>query len=133
MPRAPRQDLIPDDAKILRRIPPGRVAEATPDKRPQSDNFKVKKNEAGVSVNVWESDEAFQRTIEGHEEFGVVWLSVKEVRRLGLDVIFTVDPDDPDNEFHAEIRGDSTQSQCKNLAKGSIWIKRPDLVEEDQT
>ena len=132
MPKAPRQDRIPDDAKILRRIPPGRVAKATPDQRPQSDNFKTRQGEVGVSVNVWETDEALQRIREGHEEYGVVWISVEELRQLGLDVFFAVDPNDPDNQFHAEIRGASTKGVLKQLAVGSTWIKRPDPIEDEQ-
>lgn len=120
-----------DDIRILRRIPPHGVHPRDPSKRPISLSFKPRKNEAELSVDVWEAGNTPVDTIqratnvlpEG-EEYGVVSMTVGDVRELRLDVVRNRQPDNP---FHALISGPFTNSIPTKLSKkaASGWIKKP--------
>ena len=119
------------DVRILRRIPPRGVHPSDPTDRPQSWRFAPKKGEDGLSVDIWENGNSPEDTIKRAdkglppgEEYGIVYLTVGDVRGVDLEVVR--DPQ-PDNPFHALIKGKFTRSKRKKLSAKSSrgWIKKP--------
>ena len=121
-------DQIDDDAsilpdtRVLRRIPPGRVAKKTPTKRPQTDNFKNSRDDTGTSVSVWEKANSPDKVLRGHKGFGLVSLTVGDIRDAGLGIVRAPNPEDP---HHAHIQGKKTGAAKRGLAKAAVWISRP--------
>ena len=52
--------------------------------------------------------------LEGHDGYGLVWLSVKELRDLGQDVVAYID--DEDDPAHVHISGNKSKSTKKSMA-----------------
>ena len=120
-------DSIPDDARLLRRIPPGHVAKNTPTRRPQSDCFKNSPDGSGISVAVWEEEEQPENLLSDTPTpgYGIGWITAGDVREQGLGVV--PDPIDTD-PHHALIQGmrKSHNKIRRKLAEAFQWFRRPD-------
>jgi len=124
------QPRIADDTVVLRRIPPHNSTSPLPegDFRPNSDNFKDDED-GELCVDLKLDDEQPARTLEGHDGFGLIALTVEEIRSVGLDVEQRKLDENP---AHAIIVGNKTQGRRKKLSlfASARWIKRPASLEE---
>jgi hypothetical protein len=68
------------------------------------------------------SEEQYEKTLKDHEGFGLVVLTVEQIRSVGLGI--KRDPV-PGNPEHAVLLGPKKASRRKKLAKMAVWIKRP--------
>lgn len=115
---------ISDEARVLRRIPPGQVVNVPPTDRPRSDAFSNSPDGTGTSVDIWEEGWNSKDTLVDHENFGLVSLTVRNIRDAELGIVRNRIPGNP---HHALIQGKKTKGKQRSLAKASQWIKRPDL------
>jgi hypothetical protein len=115
---------IPDEMRVLRRIPPGMTAPKDANsRRPSSDNFcNDPEDGSGTSVDLWDGTEDPLASLEGHDGFGLVSITVGEIRATGLGVCPA--PLD-DNPRHAVIQGRKTDGIMRRLARASVWIREP--------
>ncbi len=114
---------ITDETRLLRRIPPGRTKKGELGLRPQSDCFSDPPGSTGMSVDVWEDARNPEDLLVGHDGFGVVWITVGDVRKLGLEIVRDRQPDNP---YHALVQGKKTTGIKRRLAVAARWIKMPD-------
>lgn len=117
---------ITDETRLLRRIPPGRTVEGESGRRPQSDCFSDPPGGAGMSVDIWEQGREPDDLLVGHDGFGVVWVTVGDVRKLGLEVVRDRHPDNP---YHALVRGKKTSGIKRRLAVAARWFRMPEPAE----
>ena len=117
---------LPDDAVVLRRIPDNSTTPYLNSVRPNSDNFKDE-HDGECSVDLYVDEQQPERTLDGHDGYGLIALTVAEIRSVGLDV--KVDRIDG-NPAHALIIGDKTQPRRRRLSKiaSHRWIKLPASV-----
>lgn len=116
--------VLQSEVRILRRIPPGNTApKVNGSLRPSSNCFGNHPDGSGTSVDIWDDAHDPKDTLKGHAGFGLAWLTVGEVRELGLGVC-------PDpiggNSRHALIQGKKTGSRKNRLARLSRWIELPE-------
>lgn len=110
---------VTGDAKLLRRIVPGRVSEGLP----ESTSFKDDPDGIGTSVTLWESDADMENVLRGWEHFGLVVVTMAECRSAGLGIIRSPLPDNPN---HCELFGPKAPGKRRALSKGARWVKYPD-------
>jgi len=91
--------------------------------RPQSDAFSNSPDGSATSVDIWEGDRQPEDTLAGHDDFGLVWLTVADVRAAGLGVIRNKIGGNP---HHALIQGKKTKGKQRKLASVACWIKLPE-------
>ena len=115
-------ETISPETKVLRRIPPDKIVEGDPNQRPQSGNFSNHRNGTGTSVSIWVEGTDPLNLLAEHEGFGVVSLTVRDIRDAGLGIIRAQSPDDP---HHAHIQGKKTSAARRGLAEAAVWIRRP--------
>lgn len=60
--------------------------------------------------------------LDGYEGFGLVQLTVKDIRDADLGIVPVPLLNDP---HHAQIQGKKTRARMRYLAEAAIWIKRP--------
>ena len=128
MPGNPGDELIddasiPNETRILRRIAPTQVKMDGDIARPQSDAFSNSPDGSGTSVDIWEGDLQPEDTLAGHDGFGLVWLTVADVRAAGLGVIRNKIPGNP---HHTLIQGKKTKGKQRQMARAGRWIKLPE-------
>ena len=116
-------ETISPETVVLRRIPPGRIVSDGLDQRPQSGNFSNHPDGTGTSVSILAEGRDPLDVLEGLEGFGLVKLTVKDIRDAELGIVHHPLPDDP---LHAHIQGSKTTARKRRLAMASIWIKRPE-------
>lgn len=131
MPGNPGDDLIddvsiPDETRILRRIAPTQVKTAGDIVRPQSNAFSNSPDGSGTSIDIWEGDRQPEDTLAGHDHYGLVWLTVADVRAVGLGVIRD---ETNGNPHHALIQGKKTKGKQRQLASVVHWIRLPEQVD----
>ena len=123
-----RDDLtITAETRILRRIPPGRswvqLDPESGDFQPTSGNFDNHDSGTGTSVDIWEGDRTPENMLtDEHRGFGVVSLTVEEIRCQGLGVIRWPEPDNP---FHALLQGPKPGKVKKSLKRSARWEIQP--------
>jgi len=120
-------DRVPDETRVLRRIPPGRF-KTLPDASiiPDSDNFSVIPGETGTSVDFWEGEAAIESTLSGHAGFGLVSLTVADIRALGLDVVRAPRPDNPRHGLIVDRSPERRSRKVKRrLAEACRWVREP--------
>jgi hypothetical protein len=116
---------IPDDMRVLHRIPPGRVVEA--EDRPNSSNFDNSRDGSGTSVDLMEDEEQPTRTLADFPDFGLVSITVGELRALNLGVVrdpIKGDDQNKPNDKHALIQGNKKKAKQK-IARQCKWITYP--------
>jgi hypothetical protein len=111
---------IPANTKILRRIPAFHYH--APEDRPASPAFNNSPDGSGTSVDIMASDEQCAKTLQGHEDFGLVSLTVGQIRSVGLGIKRA--PVDG-NPQHAILLGPKKRVGRK-LAMMAVWVKRPE-------
>lgn len=109
------------DALLLRRIAPWQLTPKDAE-RPNSDAFSNHPDGSGTSVDILEEGWSPERTLAGHDEFGLVSISAGDVRSAGLGVVRAPKPELPQ---HAYIQGRKTKSRQRRLARSCAWLKRP--------
>lgn len=117
----PDDPTISGDAKILRRVVPGRFSRRTG--QPEDNTFRRKPTEPGLSVTLWLSADDLANTLGPHPGFGVVALFVAEARAEHLRIAFTEEPGNPN---HCELFGDLPGSKRQRLANLARWVVYPD-------
>ena len=115
---------IPDEAKLLRRIPPIHFPgdRMTPG-RPSSAAFEDSPDGSPMSVN-WEElchEHQFD-SLEGHETFGLVSFTAGQARELGLSVFRWPLEGNP---THCGVARKKTKGIKKKLASESRWVVFP--------
>ena len=110
------------ETRILRRIPPGKIVKKDPNQRPQSDNFSNHPTGTGTSVSILVEGSDPLDVLEGHEGFGLVSLTVQDIRDAGLGIVRHPTSDDPN---HAHIQGEKNRHVKRRLAKAAVWIVLP--------
>lgn len=115
---------IPSEIRVLRRIPRGRTAPRGDGSiRPSSDCFTNDPHDgSGMSVDIWDGTTDPMESLKGHDGFGLVSLSVAEIRKLGLGICREPLPGNP---RHAVIQGKKTDSRKNKLARASEWVAEP--------
>jgi hypothetical protein len=92
---------IPDDAIVLRHIPGGSTFQQPPSHRITSRNFQLRADEDGVSVSLSSTSSmmadatAMLRRLKTAVESKIGFASVRDVRKLGFDVVPAQTKDDP--------------------------------------
>ena len=115
---------IPSEAKVLRRIPPGRFVEDRDGPRPQSDNFSNSPDGTGTSVTILAEGIDPRELLEGHDGFGLVSLSVQDIRDAGLGIVRK--PIVGGDQNHAHIQGKKKKKIERQLAGAAEWIVMPE-------
>lgn len=120
---------LPDDLILWRRIPKDKVvrcsdADGITKSRPSSDCFSDNLRD-GSSMSVFDSKLSLglESILEGHEGFGVVALTVGQVRAEGMTVVRTKDG----GSGHCEVVGKKTSGARSRLAKAAVWVIEPAL------
>lgn len=116
---------IPNDACLLRRVPPHALAGA----RPDSSNFRNKEEGYGLSVTVWGNDADLAAIRAGNEDCGIVTVVVADARALGLLVAKSPLPDNPN---HCELFPDISKGRRNLLRTASEWVVYPEVVPPEQ-
>ncbi len=115
-------DSISRKTRLLRRIAPGHVTKGDHKERPRSDAFANHPDGGGTSVDIWENGREPADMLVDHGDFGLVWLTVGDVRDAELGVIRAKQSDNP---HHAHIQGRKTKHKQRRLAMAARWIKKP--------
>lgn len=118
-------DSIPRETKLLRRIAPGQVTKDDHKERPRSNAFANHPDGSGTSVDIWETGREPADMLVDYDDFGLVWLTVGDVRDAELGVIRA---EQSDNPHHAHIQGRKTTARKRRLAKAARWIKQPESL-----
>lgn len=124
-------ETIPDDEVLLRRIPSGKPWFEPPD-RISSMNFKLRRDDVGLSVyreKFISAEQLLQKPDSIPGSF-VVKTTVGEVRRLkngkGDELHLDVIPiDDEEDKGHAEIRGKFSNSVSESLKRVFQRVAQP--------
>lgn len=75
-----------------------------------------------MSVDIAEGDWTPERSLVGHEGYGLVALTVADLRAAGQQLIR--DPI-PDNPHHGVVQGEKTLARRRQMAKAARWVIRP--------
>ena len=114
---------ITPETRVLRRIPPGRFVEDRDGPRPQSDNFSNHDDGTGTSVDIMVEGFDPLAQLDGLDGYGLVSISVLNIRNAGLGIV----PDPlPDNPHHANLQGKKTRGVKRQLALSAEWIVMPE-------
>ena len=123
---------IPADAIVLRRVasthqsfgPQYKPSEGIP----TSPVFEPSGDE-GLSVTLWLGPADMAAVLAGHEEFGVVALSVGELRAHGLAILRDPLPENPN---HCELFGNlGNRTLRRTLCKLATWELYPICFPDD--
>lgn len=124
----PSLDLpLPDELVLWRRIPREKFVSVTDAEgiirmRPSSDSF-ADNSKDGSSMSVFDSASCggLDRIRQGHEQFGVVAITVGQMREAGLTVVRTP----AGGPGHCEVVGKKTGGVKNKLVKSSTWVFLP--------
>lgn len=116
---------IPNDACLLRRVPPHALAGV----RPDSSNFKNKEDGYGLSVTLWAGQCDLAAVRQDHPHFGVVTIVVADARALGLLVARSPLPDNPN---HCELFPTITKGRRNLLRAAAEWVVYPEAIPPEQ-
>lgn len=111
-------DTIPDECRMLRRIPPGWIA----GHRPDSSNFKERQPDTGLSVTAWIIADDLEAVMAEEPAFGVVCVNASDLRGAGYAI--TRSPL-PGNDNHCECFGSPGQGARRRLARVARWVRPP--------
>ncbi|MBV6477747.1 MAG: hypothetical protein HGGPFJEG_00491 [Ignavibacteria bacterium] len=115
---------ILDNDYLIRRIPLNNPDYLKPDGTICSYAFKPKKKSLNeISVNIKKLTTYIESVIDS-ESFGLLQLTAKVIRENSLDCIHSPEST---NYSHASVKGQFTNSVCKNLAKSSNLINESDF------
>jgi hypothetical protein len=114
-------DPLHNHAVLLRRVSSQYlVSDDNADRlRVSSAAFKQGGPDGDVSVHLWPLVDYDQVARGGREQY-LVWLTVGDVRRAGLDVVFTPTDDEPG---HCDVVGRKTNAIARHLARASRWVR----------
>jgi len=119
---------LPNDLILWRRVPKEKFirvtdADGSTRVRPSSDSFADNSRD-GSSMSVFDSLACggLSTICEGHEGFGVVGLTVGQIREAGLEIVRTP----TGGPGHCEIVGKKTGSIKNKLVKSSSWVFVPE-------
>jgi hypothetical protein len=118
-------DDIPDNACLLRRVPPNLLSGP----RPETSNFRNKEAGFGLSVTLWAGDGDLADIRRGHELFGVVTIVVGDARALGLLVARS--PLDG-NQNHCEVFPTISKGRQNLLRNACEWVVYPEVIPPEQ-
>lgn len=116
---------IPDNACLIRRVPPLWVSKA----RPDTSNFRNKEAGFGLSVTLWAGDSDLEDILRDHEHCGVVTIVAADARALGL--IIARSPLDG-NPNHCELFPAATKGRQNLLRNASEWVAYPEVIPPEQ-
>ena len=113
-------DPLHDDMVLLRRVSAQNLVSDDNDDRLRASTaaFKQGGPDGDVSVHLWDLVDSDQVAQGGTEQY-LVWLTVGDVRRIGLDVAFTPTDNEPG---HCDIVGRKTAARSRQLARASQWL-----------
>lgn len=120
-------DTILSDVKVLRRIAPQQITRDHSGPRPRSDVFSNHPSGSGPSVDIWEEGRTPEDTLANHDDFGLISVTVGNIREQGLGVIRV--PLEH-NRHHAHIQGKKTHGKKRALARASTILKMPASTNE---
>jgi hypothetical protein len=109
---------IPDECRMLRRIPPGWIS----DFRPERSNFEIRQPNEGLSVTAWLAGADLDAVLAEAPNFGVVRVLAGELRAAGFKIVRMPEPGNPN---HCECYGSTTKGGRKKLAVNSVWVAPP--------
>jgi hypothetical protein len=119
---------LPDELILWRRIPKEKFVPVTDVDgitrvRPSSDSFADNSRD-GSSMSVFDASSCggLERILQGHEQFGVVALTVGQMREAGLTVVRTP----TGGPGHCEVVGKKTGGVRNKLVKASTWAFTPE-------
>ena len=112
---------IPPEMRVLHRVHPNNYVDS--EDRPASSEFDNSSDGSGTSADLMEDDDQPERTLAGHEGFGLVALTVADIRAAGLGVVRNPVEGNPQ---HVLIQGPKKRAAKRTLARQAEWIKRPD-------
>ncbi len=118
---------LSDDQRVLRRVPPDWVV--IEQDRPRSQNFHNHADGSGTSVDVWELNRNPVDMIQNFNGFGVVSLSIGQIRDIGIAEghhLGVIRWPLKDNPRHAHIQGRKTRKIRGELARRAQWEIRPE-------
>lgn len=118
-------DDIPDNACLLRRVPPQWVNGA----RPDTSNFCNKEVGFGLSVTLWAGDSDLEDVLRDHEYCGLVTIVAADARALGL--IISRAPLDG-NPNHCELFPTATKGRQNLLRNAAEWVVYPEIIPPEQ-
>jgi len=110
---------IVDEDYLLRRIPVDNPNYLKPDGNITSYAFKPKKGLDEISVNLKKLT-SYRDSVLDDAKFKLVQLTAKAVRQNNLDCIHSPEPD---NYSHSSIKGNFSNSACKNMARNSVFLE----------
>lgn len=115
---------LPDETEVWRRIPPSHFPKKPGVTRPDSDAFKDNGPDDFMSVVIVRDGRDPQEFLAGFEGFGLVKLTVGDLREYEQEVVLDTDPDreDPD---HAFVCGPKRRPQVHGMAKAAEWVVPP--------
>jgi hypothetical protein len=123
----PSLDLpLPDELILWRRVPKEKFVFVTDVEgmthfRPSSDTFADSRDGSSMSVFDSSSCGGLDRILHGHEQFGVVAITVGQMKEAGLKVVRTP----TGGPGHCEVVGKKTGSVKNKLVKASVWVVGP--------
>lgn len=121
---------LPDEAVIWRRVPPAEQLppdSTTGEITPKGSAFRTKGTDDGVSIGVAAQylaaglgPEAMLEPDECDESWGVLEISVREVRAEGLEVGL-----DPDDHSHGLVIPPPPGAKARRISKSARWALHP--------
>lgn len=115
-------ELILNTDDLLRRVIFNNPSYVKEDQSLSSFAFRPRSNEVGVSVDISRLT-TYQKSIRDKFNYRLYSVKASFVRDIGLDCHH--DPIE-DNNSHALITGNFTNSNCKKLARGATRVPYPD-------
>ena len=109
---------IPDDWRMLRRIPPAWIK----DFQPESSNFSVRQPNEGLSVTAWCDPSDLIAVQADAPSFGVVRVLAGELREAGFRIVRLPEPGNPN---HCECYGNVSRAARRRLASAAVWVVPP--------
>lgn len=111
-----------DNVIVWRRIPPWHFQPLeNGGKRPSTAAFDDDPDGSSMSVDVDEG-QGWMGTLQGHDGFGLVELTVGYLRSLGFDVVPKAVEGNP---HHAEVVGKKTDGKKRKMMKSARWVFVP--------
>ncbi len=115
---------------LWRRIPPWHF---TPDgkggQRASSAAFEDDPDGDPMSVTIVEKGGEIDRAMAGHDGYGLVAISVQEMRDKGQKIVFKPTADEP---AHGIVVGEKNKKRfCRKVAKAAKWVVPPPSADEE--
>lgn len=113
---------IENEILLLRRVPPAKAKRNSDGTlRIPSDTFRDSRGQCSVDQMLDGGQP--ERTLQGHDGYGLAAISVGDLREEGFGVIPDPLPDEPN---HSLITGCEKRTRRQRLARRAHWLKEPD-------